>query len=104
MEVRCITCPFQLDGLWRSAGTMEHMFANRRDRSVGGFPAACGKFVRQSPGGGKRGGKDAAVGSDRPIPCQTRGGGFLTITFVAAVRQLSRSLDSLTTCVPSAHA
>src|SRR5205823_2496172 len=36
---------------------MEHMFANRPDRSVGSFPAACGKFVQRSPGGGKRWGK-----------------------------------------------
>src|SRR5947199_10408773 len=63
VEGLCITGPFLLVRLRRSAGSIEHMFANRPDRSVGSFPAACGKFVRNPQGVERLGtirGKDAA--------------------------------------------
>jgi hypothetical protein len=60
------------------------MFATRPDRSVGSFPAACGKFVQGSPGGGKRWGKL------RTTPSATAAA-VLTTTVVVEFRQLSRS-------------
>jgi hypothetical protein len=76
---------------------MEHMFANRPDRSVGSFPAACEKFVRNPQAVETLG----TTGGERSY---SGGGGFLTITVVAAVRQLSRSFDSLTARPASAQA
>src|SRR2546421_6116923 len=77
MEDLCITGPLLLDSFGRFAGTREQMFADRPDRSVGRNAARSGKFVRESPAGGNRWGKDPptlqavtirrAVSTDDPV-------------------------------------
>src|SRR5690348_5354027 len=86
MEGLCITGLFLLDRLWRSAGTIEHMFADRPDRSVGSFSAACGKFVQQSPGGGKLWGKNVGCYADETASRETATPGL------ARVRPVPRRL------------